>query len=184
MGARMGASLLLSSRAPRRRGWAPGRSLTHLLSPPFLRLGSPSHFRCCCLQVTHLQVEAEVPLELDLDPAASSDGEFSSIPPLPLPLLALTASAAAGDDPFPLLPPPRDSAFQELPVLSAGEQQSLAATPAHPKGLYAMYACYLFGNLVEQLWNFAWPAALSILHPSLLPVALVGFFTKVLSTTL
>lgn len=99
-----------------------------------------------------------------------------------------------------------------MQVLSAGEQESLAATPAHPKGLYgiifllsvifhffcilsnncnngnvlsycclipAMYACYLFGNLVEQLWNFAWPAALSILHPSLLPVAVVGFFTKV-----
>lgn len=43
----------------------------------------------------------------------------------------------------------------------------------------ALYASYLFGNLVEQLWNFAWPAALAILHPSLLPVAIVGFFGKV-----
>jgi MFS family permease len=34
---------------------------------------------------------------------------------------------------------------------------------------------------VEQLWNFAWPAALAILHRSLLPVAIVGFFTKVLA---
>ncbi|TVU49750.1 hypothetical protein EJB05_01084 [Eragrostis curvula] len=70
------------------------------------------------------------------------------------------------------------SNFEELPVLSEGEQQALASTPAHPAGLYALYASYLFGNLVEQLWNFAWPAALAILHPSLLPVAIVGFFTK------
>jgi len=62
--------------------------------------------------------------------------------------------------------------------LSEGEQHTLASTPAHPAGLYALYASYLFGNLVEQLWNFAWPAALAILHPSLLPVAIVGFFTK------
>ncbi|OEL23183.1 Solute carrier family 40 member 2, chloroplastic [Dichanthelium oligosanthes] len=70
------------------------------------------------------------------------------------------------------------SSFEELPVLSEGEQHTLASTPAHPAGLYALYASYLFGNLVEQLWNFAWPAALAILHPSLLPVAIVGFFTK------
>ncbi|XP_066355381.1 solute carrier family 40 member 2, chloroplastic-like isoform X2 [Miscanthus floridulus] len=71
------------------------------------------------------------------------------------------------------------SDFEELPVLSEGEQHTLASTPAHPAGLYALYASYLFGNLVEQLWNFAWPAALAILHPNLLPVAIVGFFTKV-----
>ncbi|KAM0921693.1 hypothetical protein ACQ4PT_006646 [Festuca glaucescens] len=68
--------------------------------------------------------------------------------------------------------------FEELPVLSEGEQHMLAATPAHPAGLYALYASYLFGNLVEQIWNFAWPAALAILHPSLLPVAIVSFFGK------
>ncbi|KAI3723598.1 hypothetical protein L2E82_35322 [Cichorium intybus] len=33
--------------------------------------------------------------------------------------------------------------------------------------------------LVEQLWNFAWPAAIALLHPSLLPVAVMGFCTKV-----
>ncbi|XP_047046208.1 solute carrier family 40 member 2, chloroplastic [Lolium rigidum] len=81
--------------------------------------------------------------------------------------------------PFPLhdtTPHPID--FEELPVLSEGEQHILAATPAHPAGLYALYASYLFGNLVEQIWNFAWPAALAILHPSLLPVAIVSFFGK------
>lgn len=70
------------------------------------------------------------------------------------------------------------SIFTELPVLSEEEQDTLAATPAHPAGLYALYASFLVGNLVEQLWNFAWPAAVAVLHPSLLPVAVLGFFTK------
>lgn len=43
----------------------------------------------------------------------------------------------------------------------------------------ALYASCLAGNLVEQLWNFAWPSAIALLHPSLLPVAVIGFFTKV-----
>ncbi|XP_008809257.2 solute carrier family 40 member 2, chloroplastic [Phoenix dactylifera] len=70
------------------------------------------------------------------------------------------------------------SHFKTLPVLSEREQETLAATPAHPAALYALYASCLVGNLVEQLWNFAWPASVAILHPSLLPVAVVGFFTK------
>ncbi|XP_042486636.1 solute carrier family 40 member 3, chloroplastic [Macadamia integrifolia] len=65
-----------------------------------------------------------------------------------------------------------------LPVLSEEEQNALAATPAHPAGLFALYASCLAGNLVEQLWNFAWPSAVALLHPNLLPVAVVGFFTK------
>ncbi|XVF31472.1 hypothetical protein REPUB_Repub16aG0148900 [Reevesia pubescens] len=71
-----------------------------------------------------------------------------------------------------------DSLLTTLPVLSEEEQKALAATPAHPEGLYAFYACCLAGNLVEQLWNFAWPSAIALLHPSLLPVAVMGFFTK------
>lgn len=65
-----------------------------------------------------------------------------------------------------------------LPVLTHEEQALLASTPAHPAALYALYASCFAGNLVEQLWNFAWPAAVALLHPSLLPVAVVGFFTK------
>lgn len=65
-----------------------------------------------------------------------------------------------------------------LPVLTQEEQALLASTPAHPAALYALYASCFAGNLVEQLWNFAWPAAVALLHPSLLPVAVVGFFTK------
>ncbi|TXG65446.1 hypothetical protein EZV62_006721 [Acer yangbiense] len=71
-----------------------------------------------------------------------------------------------------------DSLLTTLPVLSEEEQNALAATPAHPEGLYALYACCLAGNLVEQLWSFAWPSAIAMLHPSLLPVAVMGFFTK------
>ncbi|MBA0783323.1 hypothetical protein Gotri_001053, partial [Gossypium trilobum] len=71
-----------------------------------------------------------------------------------------------------------DNLLTALPVLSEEEQEALAATPAHPEGLYAFYASCLAGNLVEQLWNFAWPSAIALLHPSLLPVAVMGFFTK------
>ncbi|XP_068663329.1 solute carrier family 40 member 3, chloroplastic [Aristolochia californica] len=71
-----------------------------------------------------------------------------------------------------------DNLLTTLPVLTKEEQDALAATPAHPAALYALYACSLAGNLVEQLWNFAWPAAVALLHPSLLPVAVVSFFTK------
>ncbi|CAA2970277.1 solute carrier family 40 member 3, chloroplastic [Olea europaea subsp. europaea] len=71
-----------------------------------------------------------------------------------------------------------DTLLTTLPVLSEEEQNAIAATPAHPAGLYALYASCLAGNLVEQLWNFAWPAAIALLHPSLLPVAVMGFFAK------
>ncbi|KAL0454636.1 UNVERIFIED_CONTAM: Solute carrier family 40 member 3, chloroplastic [Sesamum latifolium] len=71
-----------------------------------------------------------------------------------------------------------DTVLTTLPVLSEEEQNALAATPAHPAGLYALYASCLAGNLVEQLWNFAWPAAIALSHPSLLPVAVIGFFAK------
>ncbi|WCJ43062.1 Solute carrier family 40 member 3 chloroplastic [Euphorbia peplus] len=72
-----------------------------------------------------------------------------------------------------------DNLLTVLPVLSEEEQNALAATPAHPVGLYSLYATSLAGNLVEQLWNFAWPSAIAMIHPSLLPVAVMGFFTKV-----
>ncbi|KAI3445428.1 hypothetical protein Pfo_002093 [Paulownia fortunei] len=71
-----------------------------------------------------------------------------------------------------------DTILTALPVLSEEEQNTIAATPAHPAGLYALYASCLAGNLVEQLWNFAWPAAIALIHPSLLPVAVMGFFAK------
>eukprot|EP00252_Welwitschia_mirabilis_P020292 TRINITY_DN4940_c0_g1_i1.p2 TRINITY_DN4940_c0_g1~~TRINITY_DN4940_c0_g1_i1.p2 ORF type:complete len:218 (-),score=43.42 TRINITY_DN4940_c0_g1_i1:1604-2257(-) len=71
-----------------------------------------------------------------------------------------------------------DLTLKELAVQSEQEQDAKAATPAHPAGLYALYASFLAGNLVEQIWIFAWPAALAVLHPTLLPVAVVGFAAK------
>ncbi|XP_042046134.1 solute carrier family 40 member 3, chloroplastic-like isoform X1 [Salvia splendens] len=71
-----------------------------------------------------------------------------------------------------------DTVLTALPVLSEEEQNTIASTPAHPAGLYALYASCLVGNLVEQLWNFAWPASIALIHPSLLPVAVMGFFAK------
>ena len=47
------------------------------------------------------------------------------------------------------------------------------------KKFSALYASCLAGNLVEQLWNFAWPSAIALIYPSLLPVAFMGFFSKV-----
>ncbi|XP_057856004.1 solute carrier family 40 member 2, chloroplastic isoform X2 [Cryptomeria japonica] len=71
-----------------------------------------------------------------------------------------------------------DSLLTELPVQSKEEQDAISATPVHPAGLYALYASFLAGNLVEQIWNFACPAAIALLYPSLLPVAVVGFIAK------
>ncbi|CAL1393214.1 unnamed protein product [Linum trigynum] len=71
-----------------------------------------------------------------------------------------------------------DGLLLALPVLSEEEQNALAATPAHPAGLYAFYANVVTGNIVERLWEFAWPSAIALLHPSLLPVAVMGFFAK------
>ncbi|XP_064954694.1 solute carrier family 40 member 2, chloroplastic-like isoform X4 [Musa acuminata AAA Group] len=88
-----------------------------------------------------------------------------------------------------------------LPVLSKEEQDALAATPVHPAGLvgfkselfvpmqvlnkYSLVSIgdgiscsFLAGNLSEHVWNFTWPAAVAMLHPSLLPVAVVSFFSK------
>ncbi|KAL8478864.1 hypothetical protein ACS0TY_030663 [Phlomoides rotata] len=46
------------------------------------------------------------------------------------------------------------------------------------RSIGALYASCLAGSLVEQLWNFAWPAAIALIHRSLLPVAVIGFFAK------
>ncbi|MCO5548358.1 hypothetical protein L7F22_001815 [Adiantum nelumboides] len=69
-------------------------------------------------------------------------------------------------------------ALPTLQVLSIQEQEALAATPAHPEGLYALYATFFSGNFIEQVWNFAWPSAVALLHDSLLPVAVISFVSK------
>jgi hypothetical protein len=60
-----------------------------------------------------------------------------------------------------------------------GCDRLLGETAAYPGAMAALYAACLAGNVTEQLWNFTWPAAIATLHPSLLPVAVLGFFTKV-----
>ncbi|EPS69601.1 hypothetical protein M569_05162, partial [Genlisea aurea] len=71
-----------------------------------------------------------------------------------------------------------DSILTVLPVLSEEEQYAIASTPAHPTALLALYASCLAGNLAEELWNFAWPAAVALIYPSLLPVAVLSFCSQ------
>eukprot|EP00249_Psilotum_nudum_P022960 c28703_g1_i4 orf=415-2154(-) len=59
--------------------------------------------------------------------------------------------------------------------------QALASTPAYPEGLCALYASFFVGNLAEQVWHFAWPVAVALLHKSLLPVAVVSFVSKLVT---
>ncbi|CAL4895855.1 unnamed protein product [Urochloa decumbens] len=64
---------------------------------------------------------------------------------------------------------------------SDGEADRLSGeteTAAYPAAMTALYAACLAGNVTEQLWNFTWPAAIATLQPSLIPVAVLGFFTK------
>uniref|UniRef100_A0A0E0H8Z8 Solute carrier family 40 member n=1 Tax=Oryza nivara TaxID=4536 RepID=A0A0E0H8Z8_ORYNI len=73
------------------------------------------------------------------------------------------------------------SSFASPDELNGGcrEDDHLGETPAYPAAMNALYAACLAGNATEQLWNFTWPAAVAVLHPaSLLPVAVLGFFTK------
>nr|AAU44227.1 hypothetical protein [Oryza sativa Japonica Group] len=73
------------------------------------------------------------------------------------------------------------SSFALLDELNGGcrEDDHLGETPAYPAAMNALYAACLAGNATEQLWNFTWPAAVAVLHPaSILPVAVLGFFTK------
>ncbi|KAG2624410.1 solute carrier family 40 member 3, chloroplastic-like isoform X2 [Panicum virgatum] len=70
------------------------------------------------------------------------------------------------------------SLLAALPRRDADGDRLLGETAAYPAAMTALYAACLAGNATEQLWNFTWPAAMAALHPSLLPVAVLGFFTK------
>ncbi|XP_078158877.1 solute carrier family 40 member 2, chloroplastic-like [Carex rostrata] len=50
--------------------------------------------------------------------------------------------------------------------------------PAHPHALFVFYLSCFVGNIKENLWNFTWPCAIAMLHPTLMPVACVAFFSK------
>jgi hypothetical protein len=70
-----------------------------------------------------------------------------------------------------------------MQVQSLEEQEKLAATPAHPEGLYALFGSYFASCLVEHTWRFAWPAVIAVMHHTLLPVAVVSFVSQVGSPT-
>ncbi|KAG8084453.1 hypothetical protein GUJ93_ZPchr0010g8505 [Zizania palustris] len=74
------------------------------------------------------------------------------------------------------------AAFSLLTKLPGGSKEDghiKEETPAYPAAMNALYLACFAGNATEQLWNFTWPATIAMLHPtSLLPVAVLGFFTK------
>ncbi|CAM0872358.1 unnamed protein product [Alopecurus aequalis] len=74
-------------------------------------------------------------------------------------------------------PSPLLATLQSLEKENRGDGH-LGSTPAYPAAMNALYAACLAGNATEHLWNFTWPAAVATLHQSLLPVAVLGFFTK------
>ncbi|KAJ1261451.1 hypothetical protein BS78_09G030500 [Paspalum vaginatum] len=80
------------------------------------------------------------------------------------------AAAASSSSLAPTLPVPKNG--------GGNEDRLSRETAAYPAAMNALYAACLAGNVTEQLWNFTWPAAMATLHPSLLPVAVLGFFTK------
>ncbi|CAN0905437.1 Solute carrier family 40 member 3, chloroplastic [Linum grandiflorum] len=59
------------------------------------------------------------------------------------------------------------------------EYNATTAAPAYPFSLYAFYGRVMATVVTERLWEFAWPSAITLLHPSLLPVALMTFSAKV-----
>ncbi|XP_040380404.1 solute carrier family 40 member 3, chloroplastic-like isoform X2 [Oryza brachyantha] len=90
-------------------------------------------------------------------------------------ILRTEEQSLLGDD-----APASASAFALSPKLPDQlKDDHLAEAPAYPAAMNALYAACLAGNATEQLWNFTWPAAVAMLHPaSILPVAVLGFFTK------
>ncbi|KAL6865360.1 hypothetical protein ACP4OV_016511 [Aristida adscensionis] len=95
-------------------------------------------------------------LRLLKDDEATSSSAAAAISPLDVEFRTLDKGGGGGD----------------------GRLQGDPGAPAYPAAMNALYAACLAGNVTEQLWSFTWPAAVATLHPSLLPVAVLGFFTK------
>uniref|UniRef100_A0A0E0DLL5 Solute carrier family 40 member n=1 Tax=Oryza meridionalis TaxID=40149 RepID=A0A0E0DLL5_9ORYZ len=136
-------------------------SMSKLLSPPPTSPPGPALSRLPCRRVAPPPV---LPFPFPLrrltsrrvfaTSCSSSDSEHA-------PSASSTALAGAGDD------------------LSAGVTQEREGALPFVQLSSALYAACLAGNATEQLWNFTWPAAVAVLHPaSILPVAVLGFFTK------
>ncbi|GLT88423.1 hypothetical protein SLE2022_064500 [Rubroshorea leprosula] len=161
--------------------WASSRVRYRITSSRWLNLNSPPAIHCfdsinprwliknSDLDCNHVATEDEVSKDMS---AVEIECCSTPIVQLKSDILEAESSSLLTEETY------VDRLLTNLPVLSEEEQNALAATPAHPEALYALYANCLAGNLVEQLWSFAWPSAIALLHPSLLPVAVIGFFTK------
>ncbi|XP_076897880.1 solute carrier family 40 member 3, chloroplastic-like [Bidens hawaiensis] len=144
---------------------------------------SSPHFipRCPNLRLNNLYTRCSMPNTEVLDTVVTEEVDHDSSPHAPsclVPITHINPEIHDTESTNLLVEGTVDMILTTLPILSEEEQNVIAATPAHPAGLYALYASCLAGNMVEQLWNFAWPAAIALLHPSLLPVAVMGFCTK------
>ncbi|XP_064954692.1 solute carrier family 40 member 2, chloroplastic-like isoform X3 [Musa acuminata AAA Group] len=143
--------------------------------------------------------------EVDFTDVATNDVAMGDPSPLPsscsTPFVHLSSDILSSELQFLTEETYKTGLLTTLPVLSKEEQDALAATPVHPAGLvgfkselfvpmqvlnkYSLVSIgdgiscsFLAGNLSEHVWNFTWPAAVAMLHPSLLPVAVVSFFSK------
>lgn len=140
--------------------------------------------RFACISSRCSITNTDIQLELDHVNEDNNEGGTCSIvePECPVPVpIKINTDILVENDSLNLLSETAfvDTVLTSLPVLSEEEQHVLAATPAHPAGLYAFYSSCIVANFVEQLWTFAWPSAIALIHSSLLPVAVMGFFTKV-----
>ncbi|ERN03118.1 solute carrier family 40 member 3, chloroplastic isoform X2 [Amborella trichopoda] len=149
-----------------------------------LRLRPSSQFSTLpCFRINYYSLKCYLNADVEINNIATEDDITENLPSIPsgcsIPVVHLDTELLENES-LQLLNKDSyvNSLWTALPVLTKEEQDALDATPAHPAGLYALYASFLAGNLVEQIWNFAWPSTVALLHPSLLPVAVVSFFTK------
>uniref|UniRef100_A0A7N0TFJ2 Solute carrier family 40 member n=1 Tax=Kalanchoe fedtschenkoi TaxID=63787 RepID=A0A7N0TFJ2_KALFE len=167
------------------RNWSYSSSLTASSSYSGHCFNHSSTFHPPCLRLFKFKSRCSVTnIEVPITHVTDDEEEFVqdlSSPPcdLPISMIHLNSNILEGES-LNLLTEETyvDNILTTLPVLTEAEQNALAANPAHPAGLYALYATYLAGCLVEQIWNFAAPASIALLHPSLQPVAVMGFFAK------
>ncbi|KAG2616191.1 hypothetical protein PVAP13_3NG178400 [Panicum virgatum] len=176
-----------SARSPvgRRVAAPPYRWVPSVLLCPRLSLSSQPHRTVPACRVAHCC--SLVPARRAAASCASPDRAGAT---------GLAAAAEKEVDVLPFVQLSSDILRTELTLLKDGEPAAgsspvaalrsrdtdgdrlLGETAAYPGAMTALYAACLAGNVTEQLWNFAWPAAMATLHPSLLPVAVLGFFTK------
>lgn len=115
MGSGLGFALLLSSSPHSPHLTRPFLPLLRLRSPPPPPSVTSSRLHTfnpnCC--VTNLDLQLDHPI-----PITSHHDEFHDLPSIPLVTLTAAADNDLSTQPFPLLHPPQDSLFEELPVFA------------------------------------------------------------------